>query len=57
MSLSGLIIGIGIFIFSLFLALALPVYLTALTGQILDILIVFLLFIGFVAIFIGALDR
>lgn len=55
MGVTGLITGVAIFILCLFLAQALPEYLTALTSQTLDILKTFLLFLGVGAIFIGAL--
>lgn len=56
-SASGLVIGIGIFILTIFLGQALPVYLTDLTTAQLETLKVFLLFVGMSSIFIGTIQR
>ena len=57
MSVSGFIAGILIFILCLFLAQAVPTFLTTLTSQALDLLKIFFLFAGVSAIFIGALSK
>ncbi len=57
MSVGMLIVGISIFILTLFLAQAVPSFLPTVDAESLDILKVFFLFIGSASIFIGATDK
>jgi hypothetical protein len=57
MALTNMIIGIGIFIFCLFLITAIPNSLAGYSQQTRDLATIFLLFIGIVSIFIGAIKK
>ncbi len=57
MGASGFIIGVFFFFISIFLAQAVPVFLTAVPDETLDILKIALLFIGAGSIFIGARSK
>ena len=57
MSLKNMLIGIGIMIICLFLAQSLPTYLTGLATSTMDLLKLGLLFIGIIAIFVGAVSE
>jgi len=54
MGINGLIIGIAIFILTMSLASAVPVYLSPVPAESLDLIKIFFLFIGAGSIFIGA---
>ncbi len=56
-NLGMMVVGIGIFILSLFLAQALPPFLTTVNTASLDLLKIFFLFIGSASIFIGATSK
>jgi len=57
MALGNFIVGISIFILALFMAQAVPLYLTTIPTGTLDLLKIFFLFIGVASVFIGALTK
>lgn len=56
-SLGGFVIGIAIFIFCLFLAQAVPVYIPQIPASAKELLAFFFLFVGATSIFLGALMK